>query len=129
MNNQDEVIDPETQALEQKEHREMLKAINSSIKTGKALEKLRKTPEFKELFDELFLTTGAKYLWDNIRHIEEEQMKARVPQEQLEKGLILLGKLKDQIHGRLIFESFLDTVEHDYENAKESLVELEAEEK
>ena len=127
MSNQEELTDQQAEALEIKERNEIRKAIKISIKMGKALEKLKKNPDFKEIFLELYVKTGKEYLWENINNIAEEQMIKRVPQEQLDRGMILKEKLEKQVHGRLIFVSFLDTIEHDYENAVEALAEMDAE--
>lgn len=108
--------------------RQVTEQLNNDIRLGKDLAKLRKLPEFKRVFDQLFITNGKKFLWENIIHIEEEQMMKRREKAELDRGVKTLAGLKRQVDARLVFEAFLNTIEYDYENAVEAQSEIEAEE-
>ena len=76
-------------------------------------------PEFEEVFDELYVTTGKKFLWDNVIHVEEELMMKRRDDAELERGQKVLKGLKRQIDARLVFDGFINAIELDYANALE----------
>jgi len=110
------------EAQQEKQERELLK---HNIKVGKALEKLKKDPNFKLVFLELFIKHGKNLLWENTKYLTEEQLKGRGS----EKNLEILEAIKGQIKSRIDFEGFLDTIENDYENSVAELEEQEAESK
>jgi len=108
------------EAQQEKQERELLK---HNIKVGKALEKLKKDPNFKLVFLELFIKHGKNLLWENTKYLTEEQLKGRGS----EKNLEILEAIKGQIKSRIDFEGFIDTVENDYENSVAELEEQESE--
>ena len=99
--------------LEIEQAKQEMEILKQSIQAGKDLEKLRKTPEFKRLFDGMFIKLGGDILWQNIRNLTEEQMKGRGS----EKNLEVIKMMEGQIKSRVDFQGFLDTVENDYLNA------------
>jgi len=107
---------------EARREQEVQQMIKQSIQAGKDLEKLKKSPAWKRLVEGLFLQQGLDILWQNLRHLKEEQMKGRGNDRNLE----VIEMIEGQVKSRLDFQGFLDTVENDYENALE---ELEAQEK
>jgi len=109
--------------LEANEEKAIREKIRLSIRLGKNLEKLQKTPEFKAVFNEVFLKDGLEILWQNIRHLEEEQMKGRGN----DKNLEIITLIKGQVKTRLDFKGFLDTVEDDRLNAEAELLEMDKE--
>lgn len=112
-----------TEQLEYSEKKAVIEKLKNEVKFGKHLEKLRKMPEFQELILDLFLTNGKNILWENIRYLTEGQMKGLGS----DKNLEMIEKIKGQVQSRVDLEGFFDTVEHDAENAKEELTEMEKE--
>ena len=80
--------------FDKEQARQIRERLNEDIRIGKALAKLRKMPEFKEVFDELNVTTGKKFLWENVIHVEEELMKKHREETELERGKKVLKGLK-----------------------------------
>ncbi len=107
---------------EARREKEVQQMIKQSIQAGKDLEKLKKSPAWKRLVEGLFLTQGMEILWQNLRHLKEEQMKGRGN----DRNLQVIEMIEGQVKTRLDFQGFLDTVENDYESA---LAELEEQEK
>jgi len=112
-----------TEQLEQAEQRQIVKQLEESIKLGKSLNELKASKHFKKVFMETFLDMGKNILWENIRHLKEEQLKGRGS----DKNLEVLTLIEGQVKSRLDFEGFMDTVENDAINAMESLMEINAE--
>jgi len=110
-----------TEQMEAREEKQIREDARHSIQLGKDLEKLRKSPEFKRVFDETFVTLGKKVLWENTQHLSEEQMKGRGSDRNVET----IGLINKQIEARVHYEGFLDTIEHDFEMATEAIQELE----
>jgi len=110
-----------TEQLEAREEKNIRENARLSIQLGKDLAKLRKMPEFKRVFDETFLETGKKILWENVQHLSEEQMKGRGNDRNVE----MIDLLSKQIEARVHYQGFLDTIEHDFEMATEAIQELE----
>ncbi len=108
--------------LEAKELTEIREGLDNAIAIGKSLEALKGNPHFKVVFEELFLKNGLSILWENTRHLTEEQLKGRGNDRNLE----VLEMLKGQIKTRLDFDGFMDTIENDYSLAVEELAELDA---
>ncbi len=119
MDNQEQT----TEQMEQAERREITKQLEQSIKLGEQLQTLRATKEFKAVFQEIFLETGLDVLWQNVRHLKEEQLKGRGS----DKNEEIIGLMEGQIKTRLDFAGFLDTVDNDANNAIENLREINAE--
>jgi len=115
---------PTTEQLEAQELERVISTLQSDIELGKDLKSLRKRPEFQRVFDALFIRDGKTFLWDNITHLEEEVMIARKENDEVERAKDMIRRLKRQVDGRLVFESFIDTIEHDAENAAEALLEM-----
>ncbi len=115
----------ETQRLEDLQIQEEIREMKENVILGKKLAKLRAMPEFKEVFDLLFYDKGRRFLWENINHAEEELLMNRRPTAELERGKKLIAGLKRQVDGRLVFKSFLDTIEFDHDNAVQALAEDE----
>jgi len=109
--------------LEAQAERDIREKIRLSIRLGKDLEKLKKTPEFKAVFDDVFLKQGLEILWQNVRHLEEEQMKGRGN----DKNVEIIALIKGQIKTRLDFQGFIDTVLDDKLNAEAELAEMDKE--
>jgi len=109
--------------LEANEERAIREKIRLSIRLGKDLEKLRKTPEFKTVFDDTFVKTGLDILWQNVRHLEEEQLRGRGN----DKNVEIVDLIKGQIKTRLDFQGFIDTIEDDKLNAEAELAEMDKE--
>lgn len=114
----------ETARLEREEAKTIRLKLNHDIQIGKGLKQLRVHPAFKAIFLELFLANGKQILWENIKHLTEEQMKGRGS----DRNLNVLEELRNQVGTRVDFEGFLDTIENDYKNAIEDLEEIEREE-
>lgn len=110
--------------LEMQEAKEIREKLNEQILMGKEMERLKVNPAFKKLFTDLFLETGNKILWENIKHLSEGQMMGKGSDRNLE----VLEELKKQVHARLIVDAFINTVEHDADNAAEELAQIDAEE-
>ncbi len=119
MDNQEQT----TEQMEQAERREITKQLEQSIKLGEQLQTLRATKEFKAVFQEIFLETGLDVLWQNVRHLKEEQLKGRGS----DKNEEIIGLMEGQIKTRLDFAGFLDTVDNDANTAIENLREINAE--
>jgi len=119
MDNQEQT----TEQMEQAERKEIIKQLEQSIKLGGQLQTLRATKEFKAVFQEIFLETGLDVLWQNVRHLKEEQLKGRGS----DKNEEVIGLMEGQIKTRLDFAGFLDTVDNDANNAIENLREINAE--
>lgn len=115
---------PTTEQLEAQELERVISTLQSDIELGKDLRSLRKRPEFQRVFDTLFIRDGKTFLWDNITHLEEEVMIARKENDEVERAKDMIRRLKRQVDGRLVFESYIDTIEHDAENAAEALLEM-----
>ena len=115
---------PTTEQLEAQELERVISTLQSDIELGKDLKSLRKRPEFQRVFDALFISDGKTFLWDNITHLEEEVMIARKENDEVERAKDMIRRLKRQVDGRLVFESYIDTIEHDAENAAEALLEM-----
>ena len=115
---------PTTEQLEAQELERVISTLQSDIELGKDLKSLRKRPEFQRVFDALFIRDGKTFLWDNITHLEEEVMIARKENDEVERAKDMIRRLKRQVDGRLVFESYIDTIEHDAENAAEALLEM-----
>ena len=115
---------PTTEQLEAQELERVISTLQSDIELGKDLKSLRKRPEFQRVFDALFISDGKTFLWDNITHLEEEVMIARKENDEVERAKDMISRLKRQVDGRLVFESYIDTIEHDAENAVEALLEM-----
>ena len=116
MNNQE--LTPEQ---EEAQIRDDLKV---AIDIGKALKKLRTSPDYKLVFDEVFIQKGLDILWQNTRNLTEGQLTSRGS----DKNQEVLGLIQGQIKSRLDFKGFIGTVESDYESAVETLAEMDAEE-
>ena len=112
-----------TEQLEQSEQRQIVKELEQSIKLGESLIELKASKPFKKVFMEVFLNMGKNILWENIRHLKEEQLKGRGS----DKNLEILTLIEGQVKTRLDFEGFMDTVENDANNAIEELREINAE--
>ena len=112
-----------TEQLEEAEQRQIVKQLQESIKLGESLQELKKNKHFKKVFLEVFMDMGKNILWENVRHLKEEQLKGRGS----DKNLEVLALIEGQIKTRLDFEGFMDTVENDANNAIESLIEINAE--
>lgn len=96
------------------------KTLERNIKQGRALEKLRKNREFKELISTIFIEQGKKYLWENIRAYEELEL--------IEKGSTRadnISKMKTEVQARLIFERFLEQIKFDAEDAAETIKQID----
>ncbi len=115
---------PTTEQLEAQDLERVIRTLQSDIDLGKDLRSLRKRPEFQRVFDTLFISDGKTFLWDNITHLEEEVMIARKENDEVERAKDMISRLKRQVDGRLVFSSFVDTIEHDAENAAEALLEM-----
>ena len=115
MINQEELTPEQEEALIRED-------LTTAVNMGNALAKLRKTPEFKMVFDEVFLEKGLEILWQNIRRLEEGQMVGRGS----DKNKEVIGMIKGQVKTRLDLIGFLDTVENDRQGAVESLEEMDA---
>ena len=115
--------DKPTEQLEAEEQREIQKQLDASVRLGQALQELRADKKFKLVFEEMFLKNGLNILWENTRHLTEEQLKGRGS----DKNLEILELLKAQIKSRLDFQGFMDTVEADAINAVEEIRERNAE--
>jgi len=115
---------PTTEQLEAQDLERVISTLQSDIELGKDLKSLRKRPEFQRVFDALFIRDGKTFLWDNITHLEEEVMIARKENDEVERAKDMIRRLKRQVDGRLVFESYIDTIEHDAENAAEALLEM-----
>ncbi len=115
---------PTTEQLEAQDLERVISTLQSDIDLGKDLRSLRKRPEFQRVFDALFIDDGKTFLWDNITHLEEEVMIARKENDEVERAKDMIRRLKRQVDGRLVFESYIDTIEHDAENAAEALLEM-----
>ncbi len=115
---------PTTEQLEAQDLERVIRTLQSDIDLGKDLRSLRKRPEFQRVFDTLFIDDGKTFLWDNITHLEEEVMIARKENDEVERAKDMISRLKRQVDGRLVFSSFIDTIEHDAENAAEALLEM-----
>jgi len=119
------MTDSTLEQLELQQEKQERELLNHNIKVGKALEELKKEANFKLVFMSLFLEQGKSILWDNTKHLTEEQLKGRGS----DKNLEVLEAIKGQIKSRLDLEGFMDTIEHDYENSILELEEQEAERK
>ena len=109
---------------EREELKAITKALKDDIKLGEDFAVLSQMPEFNRVFKKLYYDDGRKFLWENINHIEEEIMKKARDEAELERGKKNLVGLRRQVDARLVFKSFCDTIEFDYENAKANLEEL-----
>ena len=94
-----------------------------SIELGKAFSKLRTSPEYKRIFDEVYLKNGLDVLWQNTRHLTEGQMIGRGS----DKNQQTIDLINGQVKSRLDFKGFIDTIESDYESAVDTLAEMDAE--
>lgn len=93
-----------------------------NIELGRALSRLKNTPEFKELIETIFIHDGKEILWHNIRTYEEAEL--------LDKGSTRaenIHRMKIELQARLILERFLTQVQFDAEDAEETLKQLEEE--
>lgn len=113
----------ERAALEAAENKKIREKLAYDIQMGKDLAALKKNPAFKAVFLGVFLGNGKAILWENIKHLTEEQMKGKGNDRNLE----VIRALEGQVKTRLDFEGFIDTVENDYNNAAEELIALNAE--
>ena len=114
-----------TEQLEQEQQREITKQLETSVKFGNYLRELRQDKRFKAIFEKLFLDDGLRILWENTRHLKEEQLKGRGS----ETNQDILKAIEGQIKSRLDFAGFLDTVLDDAQNAAEELQEMKEETK
>ena len=107
--------------LEIKEEQQAKEVLRQNLELGRALEKLKKNPDFKLVIEGTFLKIGKSILWQNIQHLSEEEMKGRGSERNLE----LIEAIKGQVKSRLDFEGFMDTVEADYEGSLEEVDEAQ----
>ena len=114
-----------TEQLEIARAEEEKKIVKQSIQAGKDLIKLRKDPAFKRLFEGLFIKSGREILWDNLQHLIEGQLQGRGS----DQNLAMIEKLKGQVKSRLDLETFMNTVEYDYDNVLAEIEEQEADAK
>ena len=115
-----EMTDAELKA----EDKEIRAGLKNSIELGKDLIKLRGNIAFQNVVENVFIKVGLDILWENIRHLEEEQMKGRGS----DKNLEIIKMLKEKVASRLDFDGFMDTLENDYANAHEELEAMNREE-
>ena len=118
MNTQEQTLEQAEQAAQQ----QIAKQLEQSVKLGRSLQELKKNKAFKAVFEEVFLTNGLDILWQNVRHLKEEQLKGRGS----EKNIEVLALLEGQIKSRLDMQGFMDTVEVDANNAIEELRNINA---
>ena len=106
---------------EQESIKTLIENCNRNIELARSLNKLKNAPEFKELFEEIFIKQGKYFLWENIKRLEEAEM--------LNKGStsVSVNDLKEELKARLIFERFMNQVQFDAEDAEEILKQLEEE--
>ena len=106
---------------EQESMQQLIENCNRNIELSRSLNKLKNTPEFKEIFEEIFIKQGKFYLWENIKRIEEAEMLNRGSTS------VNVQDLKEELKARLIFERFINQVQFDAEDAEETLKQLEDE--
>lgn len=115
---------PLTEAELIAEQKEIRESLNYQVKLGKALDKLRNDNNFKLVFETVFLKEGLDILWQNTRNLKEAQLIGQGS----DKNLEILAMLESQVKTRLDFRGFMDTIEHDKENAESELYEMDQEE-
>ncbi len=114
----------ETQRQEQLSIKQEIATAKENVKLGKELAELRAMPQFKNIFDKLFVDDGRRFLWENINHAEEQLMISKRPDTELARGEKMIRQLKREVDGRLVFDTFLNTIERDYADGVEALEEL-----
>jgi len=110
----------EVETTEQEQIEALKATLENNIRQSKALTRLKKNEDFKELISTIFIDDGKKYLWENIKNYEELEL--------IEKGSTRtenINRMKTEVQARLIFERFLNQIELDAEHAEETLKQIE----
>ena len=107
----------------EQEEAQIREDLGVSIELGRAFSKMRSTPEYKRIFDEVYLRDGLDVLWQNTRNLTEGQLVGRGSNKNQE----VIDLIKGQIKSRLDFKNFTETIESDFESAVETLAEMDEE--
>lgn len=88
--------------------------IQEKLDMARKMDNLSKDRDFIDVFTNLYIEQGKQVLWENIRHLEELNLKS------FNEGRAkTIEKLKGEVKSRLDLESFIDLIISDGEAAEE----------